>query len=227
MQPLACHEMAILKARTVTLYLDEEAHDGPMNMAIDEALLRHCTQPVVRFYQWKAPTLSVGYFQPLAEAGKQDMPIVRRWTGGGMVYHGGDRTFSIAAPRDTELGILSPEISYRYIHEGMIRAFGKNGLRLAECEDRLSGAACFQSPALHDVLQDAKKIAGGAQRRSRAGVLHQGSIQQIETSGEFPARFAAEFGEKVIAVALPADVLETAHQLVKERYGSPQWLTKF
>ncbi|MEO6845857.1 MAG: hypothetical protein ABI443_01085 [Chthoniobacterales bacterium] len=221
--------MTTLPEDRVTLYIDDEPRTGPLNMAIDEALLHLCQNTTLRFYRWAIPTLSIGYFQPLAQIAVpgQEWSIVRRWTGGGTVSHDADITFSIISPRTMTLGALSPEISYSSIHEKMIIALESPGLRLAECKDTISGATCFQSPALHDVLLESRKIAGGAQRRTRIGLLHQGSIQQIATSKAFPARFAAEFGQKVEIASLSDEVMEMAQRLVSERYGSPQWLTKF
>lgn len=221
--------MCLPQIRRLTLYLDEEKRDGAMNMAIDEALLRVATHAVIRFYQWQAPTLSLGYFQCFEEVQRQgrDLSLVRRWTGGGMVFHGQDCTFSVIAPRGCSLASLTPAVSYECIHEGILRAFGREDMRLAQCEDRLSGAACFQSPALHDVLLASTKIAGGAQRRTRWGLLHQGSIQQVSVPEEFPARFAREFCEEMEMAPIPDTVLEAASRIAEERYGTREWLTKF
>jgi len=215
--------------RAVILHLDEEARDGPMNMAVDEALARYSEVPAVRFYRWKSPALSIGYFQPLKEAVAQaeNRQIVRRWTGGGMVFHGEDRTFSIAGPRATEIGSMTPADAYAAIHERVIRALGMRDLRLAACEETLSGPACFQSPALHDVLLRSQKIVGGAQRRTRRGFLYQGSIQGVETPEKLPARLAEEFGDAVKVLPLPENILAEACQLAEERYGRREWLTKF
>ena len=42
-------------------------HDPYMNMAVDETLLESVMEgrsnPVLRFYEWEKPTVSVGYFQ--------------------------------------------------------------------------------------------------------------------------------------------------------------------
>ncbi len=76
--------------------VNDESLDGAINMARDEALLdgvRSGTSPAtLRLYEWAAPTVSLGYFQPYAQyetlappAG--ELPVVRRLTGGGAILH--------------------------------------------------------------------------------------------------------------------------------------------
>ena len=67
------------------------------NMAVDEALLRNVREPVLRIYEWSVPAVSLGYFQPSALAGER--PFVRRYTGGGLVDHAHDVTYTIVLPR--------------------------------------------------------------------------------------------------------------------------------
>ncbi len=68
-----------------------------MNMAIDEALLEYATVPAIRFYRWHFPALSFGYFGKFRDVVDyvSARDLVRRWTGGGMVFHGEDLTYSI------------------------------------------------------------------------------------------------------------------------------------
>ncbi|MBO0695264.1 MAG: hypothetical protein J2P56_04085, partial [Verrucomicrobia bacterium] len=49
------------------VYREAGAHSAAMNMAIDEALLAHATVPAIRFYRWKSPALSFGYFGRFAD----------------------------------------------------------------------------------------------------------------------------------------------------------------
>ena len=37
-------------------------HAAAMHMAIDEALLESATIPLIRFYRWRSPAVSFGYF---------------------------------------------------------------------------------------------------------------------------------------------------------------------
>ena len=73
------------------------------NMAVDEALLaampRLC-QPVLRFYGWTEPAATFGYFQRYAEVASRTplRPLIRRPTGGGIVPHDADWTYSLAFP---------------------------------------------------------------------------------------------------------------------------------
>ena len=64
------------RAATVTLtcqILPYEIASGPANMALDEALLDHVSArrdvACLRTYGWTVPTLSLGYFQHLGQAG--------------------------------------------------------------------------------------------------------------------------------------------------------------
>ena len=76
--------------------LDEEPHDGAMNMALDEVLLRGVEVVTLRIYRWKRRAISFGYFGKVVDAevfgGGREM--VRRWTGGGRVEHGAELTAS-------------------------------------------------------------------------------------------------------------------------------------
>ena len=75
------------------------------NMAIDQAILNSVSRtgvPVLRFYQWAEPTLSLGYFQGVAARaahGHSDsICCVRRTTGGGAIVHDRELTYSVSIP---------------------------------------------------------------------------------------------------------------------------------
>lgn len=204
------------------------ARTGEMQMALDEVLHLNASDPVLRFYGWVIPTVTFGYFQNINEIERQtavDTPLVRRWTGGGMVRHGGDFTFSFSCPRHHPLSGLRPVESYRQIHAAVVTALRKTGIEaeLAVAESGF-GDACFQHPVVCDVLWRGRKIAGGAQRRTRSGLLHQGSIQGIDLSPEFGAAFAAALAQTVRPVVLSPSMLREAEQRAAEKYGTSGWL---
>src|SRR5262249_33501134 len=70
------------------------------NMAIDEALLETAVVPTIRFYSWHFSALSFGYFGKFSDVAiyAAERDLVRRWTGGGIVFHGDDLTYSIVIP---------------------------------------------------------------------------------------------------------------------------------
>src|SRR5205814_9508783 len=82
------------------IYPDNSPHSAAMNMAIDDALLEHATVASIRFYRWHSPALSFGYFGSVADVGRYVAvrELVRRWIGGGTVFHGNDLTYSIVIP---------------------------------------------------------------------------------------------------------------------------------
>jgi lipoate-protein ligase A len=73
---------------------DPAPRSAAINMAIDEALLETAKIPSIRFYRWNSPALSFGYFGKFADVADYaaERDLVRRWTGGGIVFHGDDLT---------------------------------------------------------------------------------------------------------------------------------------
>jgi len=153
-------------------------------MALDEALLEampNLGQPVLRFYSWIKPAASFGYFQKIVEVERATVlrPLVRRPTGGGIVPHDADWTYSVAFPSTNDWYSLAAIDSYRRIHEWIQAAFGKLNVttELAGSCRRAGPGQCFVGHEKFDLLWHGKKIAGAAQRRTRAGLLIQGSVQ--------------------------------------------------
>jgi lipoyl(octanoyl) transferase len=154
------------------------------NMALDEALLEASAalgMPVLRFYGWTEAAASFGYFQKYAEVEQMTLlrPLVRRPTGGGLVPHDADWTYSLAVPPGNAWYELKATESYQRIHEWIQSAFLQLGIatELApECRKSLPGQ-CFIGYEKSDVLWHGRKIAGAAQRRTRNGLLIQGSVQ--------------------------------------------------
>ncbi len=154
------------------------------NMALDEALLETMPRlgcPVLRFYGWSEPAASFGYFQKYGEVARATplRPLVRRPTAGGLVPHDADWTYSAAFPASHAWYRLKAVESYRRIHEWIRSAFAKLGIatELADCRREDGAGQCFLGYELSDVLWRGRKIAGAAQRRTRAGLLVQGSVQ--------------------------------------------------
>jgi lipoate-protein ligase A len=112
------------------VYHDDGAHSGAMNMAIDEALLEHATAPSIRFYRWHSPALSFGYFGRFAdvESYTRERDLVRRWTGGGIVFHGDDLTYSIVIPANDAAFSESSTSIYEKIHRALCRALNGIGV---------------------------------------------------------------------------------------------------
>ena len=156
------------------------------NMAWDEALLLSVARlgaPVLRFYGWTQAAASFGYFQRIAEIEIWTAlrPLIRRPTAGGLVPHEMDWTYSLVFPRLHWWFDLRAEESYRRLHEWIQDAFARVKLatELAPRGDKTAPGQCFAGPEKFDLVARGEKIAGAAQRRTREGMLIQGSIQPL------------------------------------------------
>ena len=112
------------------LLLQSGPGDPALNMALDEALLEAMSRlgrPVLRFYGWTEPAATFGYFQKYADVERAThlRPLIRRPTGGGIVPHDADWTYSLAFPPGHEWHSLKAEASYRRVHEWIQAAFAK------------------------------------------------------------------------------------------------------
>ena len=217
------------------------------NMALDEALLEampRLGRPVLRFYGWTEPAATFGYFQKYAEVERATHlhPLIRRSTGGGIVPHDADWTYSLAFPPGHEWHSLRAEESYRRVHEWIQAAFAK--LQVAtelaptpnsEFRTPNSTIGCFVGYEKFDVLWNGQKIAGAAQRRNRLGLLIQGSVQSrgigISTTRAGWQKAMGDVGRVELGAAwsdfAPDEALrERAEFLAKQKYSQPAFIRK-
>ncbi len=209
----------------ISLFDDIAPHPAALNMAIDEALLAVVPGPVLRVYRWERPAVSFGYFERWepVHAAYPDRDAVRRWTGGGVVLHGEDFTYSVLIPGDFR---VPPSESYGIIHAALRAALADASIaaEAASSSARKISPACFENPVAHDVLVEGKKIAGAAQRRTHAGLVHQGSVQTLQ----LPPGFGHTFAVRLAGAVRPQsfDVSSAAETLCAEKYGTRAWTEK-
>lgn len=154
------------------------------NMALDEALIETCSKdgtPILRFYSWTKPAATFGYSQKFSDIEKATLlrPLIRRPTGGGLVPHDVDWTYSLVFPPQHFWYELKAEESYRQLHEWLQAAFTRLSVSttLSPCCQKEIPGQCFRGAEKHDLLWHGRKIAGAAQRRAKTGLLIQGSVQ--------------------------------------------------
>ena len=202
-----------------------------LNMAFDEALLVQAADvgmPVLRWYSWSSPAATFGYFQHYEEiaAWTRIRPLLRRPTGGGLVPHLADWTYSLAVPPDHEWHALPAVESYERMHRWLQRAFAIRGVstRVADCCEPSGPGQCFIGWEKFDLLQGGRKIAGAAQRRNKMGLLIQGSIQPVP-EGVDRAAFVEAMQEGATydwgvswQVMQPERWMATAGELVKSKH---------
>ena len=174
--------------------IDTGPRDGASNMAIDEALLDNFdpgkSAPVFRLYGWNPPALSLGRFQ---DAGKVldlercrggGVPVVRRITGGGVIYHADELTYAIVCGPQHLPERTTVKESFRFLTGFLLsfyRELGIPAVYAADVPENLSRlgkrtALCFAGRESYDIQIDGRKIGGNAQRRSREAVFQHGSI---------------------------------------------------
>lgn len=171
------------------LLLPHEDATGPANMARDEAMLdlvaRAPGSAAFRTYGWSEPTLSLGYFQKLGEVSAdprwRDVPVVRRPTGGGALWHHHELTYALVIPRGHPLAHGSAAL-YRAVHcalAGLLSGFGVEARPRGEVHPAGTPGRpflCFTDRDAEDLVIGPVKVVGSSQRR-RAGVtLQHGSL---------------------------------------------------
>ncbi len=212
------------------VYDDRELKSAALNMAVDEALLADAAAPILRFYRWRRPSLSFGYFGLYAEVAGQshEREIVRRWTGGGIVPHGDDLTYSVIIPASHPFFVRSSPEIYAALHDAIRRALEANGVDafLAESAAPKVSESCFANAVRADLMSGGQKIAGAAHRRSRAGLLHQGSIQQRDLPERFRSDFAQVLCDRTETRTLSPELMKRAIQIAESKYGTADWLMR-
>ena len=199
------------------------------NMAVDETLLREVREPVLRIYEWDVAAVSLGYFQPHALAGER--PFIRRYTGGGLVDHAHDATYTLVLPRAHPWMELSAPESYCHIHRGVQAALAACGIEseLTPQAHAVESEACFMKPVKFDIVAGTGKLSGAAQRRTREGLLHQGSILLPDPAKNPALRetFAQAFAARLDFTATPGELTPAesarAVDLERDRYATEAW----
>ena len=169
--------------------LDLRSHNALMNMAIDEALLKalvehKSTAPTLRFYTWCPAAVSIGCLQKIpknfivTQCRKLGLDAIRRPTGGRIVLHKGDLTYSLVFAENSPSfpkGILP---SYKKISQAIQHGLKLLGISSLLCSQQKINRSpfCFSLTAKYEILVNGKKIMGNAQKREKGAVLQQGSI---------------------------------------------------
>ncbi len=212
------------------------------NMAFDTALLDAPAgaAPVLRFYQWSRPSLSIGYFQSVEKTvrdhrcAEKKVAVVRRPTGGGLVPHGADLTLSLSLPENHERFAGGVSDSYRAVHTVILSALEPlfAGLAFTSCASPLSGRGkndrvCFEEPVSCDIEWRGNKAVGSSQRRKNGRLLHQTSVQLPGDADDMSLRIARAFEESwgTAFAPAPASAAEqkAAAKITSDVYASADW----
>lgn len=155
------------------------------NMSVDEALLNLFylkEKPILRFYTWKKPTLSLGYYQSIKDINiekcrEYGFDIVRRPTGGRAVLHDKELTYSIICrSKHSNLALLKD------INTALCKGLEIIGIKASIYEKTklnpnfIEKASCFASTSNYEIHCNGKKLAGSAQLKRGDIILQHGSI---------------------------------------------------
>lgn len=159
------------KVMTQWRLLETIESNGAKQMAIDEAMLAARSEGKIpntlRFFKWKPPAITIGFFQSLEKevdvkkANSLGVDVIRRYTGGGAVLHDKEITYSLVAGEDEMPSDIIE--SYELLCQGIV-----SGLAL------LGITAEFKP--INDIITNGKKISGNAQTRKQGVLLQHGTL---------------------------------------------------
>nr|MCU0792690.1 lipoate--protein ligase family protein [Opitutaceae bacterium] len=167
-----------------------------------------------------------------------------------VVDHREDWTYALVIPRGHALEAARAVDSYRAVHAALVAALaacGQEAVLKERCEPAENGEAaeggacaaakgptvCFTRPELYDVLHPVTgaKIAGAAQKRTKEGLLFQGSVWRPAAEAvrdwdalqdAFVAELARALGAEAEETGWP-DYDEGEVEGLTEQYGAAEW----
>ncbi len=210
---------------------------GPWNMAVDEAVLASVAagrSPVTfRLYGWSRPCVSVGCVQPVADlnlaaCAREDLPLVRRASGGTAVLHESAIAYSVALPSGHALAVPDVVESYRRFGPPVLGALRRLGIEgevipperahRSGRREGLGSTACFAALVPYEVVQRGRKLVGNSQLRRRGAVLHHAMLPLEFDAGRFAGLLRVESPEERDRLA---DLLESLIGSLSRARGEP------
>lgn len=180
---------------TVEIVVSSPASPDQLMSRDAELLERVREHPSVllHHYEWKGDSATFGYFVDpyhylCREAvEKRGLALARRPTGGGILFHLWDLAFSVVIPASHTAYSANTMTNYATINSRVAMAIGRfSGVKhlpsMLQQQPEASSSQrhfCFAAPTKYDLLLEGRKVAGAAQRRTRWGYLHQGSISLL------------------------------------------------
>jgi lipoate-protein ligase A len=183
--------------------IDSGCQSAEENMRFDAGLLERAesfSRPILHFYEWTGDSATYGYFiDPskllnLDQVKKISLQLARRPTGGGIVFHHWDMAFSVLVPATRREFSLNTLENYAFVNRAVlssVKEFLKNQPLLSLTPHDFASwdpdclYFCMAKPTKYDVMWEGKKIAGAAQRKTRKGFLHQGTIALMNPNVEY------------------------------------------
>lgn len=171
--------------------LDSGIQKAAENMARDSSLLKELGKdPILHLYDWEGFAATYGYFvRPeehldCAAVEALNLSLARRPTGGGIVFHIWDYAFSFLMPSSHAQFSENPLENYRFVNEIVLEVMqdflSLGSVDLIPQSFPVLGEGCqnfcMARPTQYDVVYKGLKIAGAAQRKTKRGYLHQGTI---------------------------------------------------
>ncbi|TVR43091.1 MAG: lipoate--protein ligase family protein [Planctomycetota bacterium] len=234
--------------------IDDKPAPGPENMARDEALLALATVPTLRLYGWQPPCLSLGLFQDYAQVCAQapaGVPMVRRITGGGTIFHIHEVTYAIIGQLGADGWPNRLRDAYPLIHGTLLAQLRRHGAQLQRQPESIGDrryhqeVRCFASPATDDlVAANGAKALGSAGRNRQGRFLVHGSLKlasnpwdgnavcgcgldSIATAKDcLRATFTEITGLSAEAGELTPEEAVEAKRIAQARYGDDAWLAR-
>ena len=192
------------------------------NMALDEKIFQHYLEDgvgVLRLYYWQRPAFTYGFSQEpvsqldLSACAKDGVEVVKRMTGGGILFHDQEITYSFVCNKSDLREPQGVFVGYRNICKFLIRFYEALDLKPSFALEALDfknkcapSQLCSAAHEKYDIVIGAKKIGGNAQKRNRQAVFQHGSI---------PYRVNWDFVRKYVHY-LPKDISTSVTTLAEE-----------
>ena len=228
---------------TKGLIIETQPLDVYGQMAADEALCETMPAPyVLRFYNWAGPGITFGYSQrkragadAVTAAGSPITDVTRRPTGGGIVFHETDLTFSFIF--HSPGAYFEPGKTYDRLHRAINAEYARLGITFDLLNEKTKDYAvndpvmnCFAKPVNMDILYNGKKVLGGALRKFGDYMLYQASFQAPDARANGATHrnavikaLGTEFALEWEAAAMPAAAQERAAALAQTKYRTAAW----
>ena len=225
------------------LIVETQPLDVYEQMAADESLCEALPAPyVLRFYNWKEPGITFGYSQRRKQvqqavdaAACPITAIVRRPTGGGIVFHQTDLTFSFIFHSP---GVyFEPGKVYERLHRSINAEYARLGVGFDLLNEKTRDYAvndpvmnCFSKPVDKDILYNGKKVLGGALRKLGDYMLYQASFQAPDARDNASLHrnaiikaLGGEYGLSWETVAMAPGTLAKTAEAAANKYRTAAW----